>query len=217
MTAEKRKVEYGIKRAHYAAINATGDGFETPIEMLGARGFTAEVEVEDTPQYADNQVHLVIPGKELTSGELRMYQLVRSFMSHALGRKELQNGMLSNTGNRKPFALMFEGEEYFENGTTQDVISIYYNCLASPPSKDKNTTEGAIEGEELVTTLSINPCNFALDDDDIPVTDVTIYYDEVLTKPFFDNYGTAIYLPQDPAPVPPLPFTAETKTGKNAG
>jgi len=105
MAVEKRKVEFGIENAYYAPMLPDGTGFATPIPLIGATGCTMEVEAEDVAIYADNRVHLTIPGTDITTGELTMLQLPESFMIHAHGRKKMANGMLTNTGDRKTLLI----------------------------------------------------------------------------------------------------------------
>jgi len=211
MATEIRKVEFGIENAYYAPVLPEGAGFDAPIPLIGATGCTMEIEATDTPIHADNRVHLTIPGTDVVTGELSMLQLPESFMIHAHGRKKMVNGMLTNTGDRKVFALMFQGVQLMEDGTTTKVIHTFYNCLSGKPGFEKTTKADEVEAEALISPMTYSPSSYALDDEGIPTTYTTLYYSPE-TALFFSNFGKEIILPMTPGPVEFLTITPASST-----
>lgn len=201
--ADIRKVSYGIKKAFYALVDEVdGTTFGTPIDLIGITGFTMEASAEDTPEYADDQVHLVIPGLTSETGTLSLKQVPESFMTSCLGKEMNATGILTNTGVRKPFALTFLGTEYDAVGNETNVIFTMYNVLAGPQGITKTTVAGAKEGEvfELAVTLSTSPLALSDSGKESSYSEI---YQSTTTQGYFDQHGTEIYLPDTPVPVTP--------------
>lgn len=199
---ETRKVTYGVERACYVPITTSGNvsTFGEPIEMLGCRSVEVEETVKDTRKYADNVAHLTIPGTPTTEGTLKMYQVPESYSLYALGYKKMTNGMLVNTGVRKPHALMFimnelDGESLEEN----PILMIYYNGLAQRPKIASNTKEEEVEPNEIEIPYSFSPSQLALDDKGIAVTQGEFTKTAENAK-LFDKFMEAIILPTTDIP-----------------
>lgn len=151
------KVKYGLKNTHYAKITTDDLGnitYGTPKPWPGSVNLSMDAEGELTPFRADNMNYWVSSSNNGYTGEFESALIPRDFRIDILGEEEDANGALIERADAKPasFALMFQVEN--------DVAATrfcYYNCAATRPSSEANTTEETIEPQTDTISFNASP------------------------------------------------------------
>ena len=151
------KVKYGLKNVHYAKITEGENGaitYGTPVHWPGAVSMSLDAEGELTPFRADNMNYWVASSNNGYSGELETALIPDSFRKDILGEVEDTNGVLVEYADAKPssFALMFQVEN-----DVDATRFCYYNCTATRPSSEANTTEETIEPQTDTISFTASP------------------------------------------------------------
>lgn len=151
------KVLYGIKNVHVAVLTEANDGtisYSTPFAVDGAVGFSPEPQGESSIFYADDKIYFRKDLNNGYEGDLELAVAPDTFLTQILGRTTDSNGAIfeSNTDTISRFALMFEAE-----GDPKNRRYCYYDCTASRPTREHNTTEDTIEVGTETMTITVAP------------------------------------------------------------
>lgn len=152
----KNKIKYGLSNVHIAKITET-DGeitYGAPIAMPGAVSLTTEAEGDTTDFYADNIKYFVAVANNGYTGDLELAMTPDEFLTEILGQEEDNNGALieSSDDTNARFALMGEIE-----GDQRKRRFVYYDCTATRPSAEMNTTEESIEPQTDTISITMAP------------------------------------------------------------
>lgn len=149
------KVLYGIKNVYYAKLTES-DGtitYGTPAKLEGATGFSPSAQGDTTKFYADDKVWYVKAQNNGYEGDLTLAYVPDAFLRDILGRVIDANGaVVENSGDQQSrFALMFEAE-----GDPKARRYVYWDCTASRPTREHNTTEDSITVGTDTMTITMN-------------------------------------------------------------
>ena len=112
-TYDTREGTHGVSYGAFAKIVKTEEGaIDTsivPKSMTGLRTCSFETSQESNPFYADNVEHLRLMGAKTTEGTITVYQFPKQFVLDHLGKKEMPNTGLVDTGKGENFIFQFIG------------------------------------------------------------------------------------------------------------
>ena len=154
--AGENKVKFGLSNVHIAKITEN-DGvisYGTPFAIPGAVSLTADAEGETTPFYADNIKFYIATSNQGYTGDLEVAMLAREFLTEILGQVEDTNGALFESADdiNARFALMGEID-----GDAKKRRFVYYDCTATRPSAEMNTTEESKEPQTDTISITMSP------------------------------------------------------------
>lgn len=132
---------------HYAVQE--DDGYGTPAPLPGAVSISLEQQGEITPFYADGIVYYKSASNGGYEGDLEMALITDDFRKDVLGEEEDSKKVLIENINAqgKTFALGFQID-----GDVKPTLFWFYNCTATRPNVESETTEDTKEpGTETVT------------------------------------------------------------------
>lgn len=177
------KVLYGMSKCYIAKLTET-DGeitYDTPFEMPGVVGLSPEPQGETTKHYADNIVYYIANSNQGYEGELVITLTPEEFFTKILGQTKDTNGAIIENANDKTarFALMFEGQ-----GDKTARRWVYWDCTATRPTREHNTTEESIEvaTESITITMSPRSTDNAIKCHIEPTEENKAIYDKFFTK-----------------------------------
>lgn len=180
------KVKYGLKNVHYAIAtideltNTATYGDVKP--WPGAVSLSMDAQGDVTKFRADNVDYWVGRANNGYEGDLETALIPEDFRRTVLGDFEDSNGVLVEDAGAPTiaFALMFQFE-----GDQKAMRHVLYNCTASRPAVNGQTTEETIEPQtETVTITAVAIHNSALDKDLIKAR---ISQDEAAYSTWFDS------------------------------
>lgn len=153
------KVKFNIKNVHYALLKETKEGkvtWDAPVKIPGAVSIALDAKGEITPFYADGMVYYQTSSNTGYEGDLEMALIPDSFRTDVLMEKKDSKGVLIENSNVETakFALLFEFD-----GDQKSVRHVLYNCTATRPSVEGETTEDT--KEPTTETLSISAAPLA--------------------------------------------------------
>lgn len=201
MANNVRMISYGAQEAFWAPITSDVNGnkiYGAPQPLIGLRAVDVQRDLTNTAYYADNKVHLSIPGTLATTGTLTTYQLSEEFKIWALGYEKQSNGMLtlSDNPNPLPYALMFKGLRRDELGNMYEDLMTLYNVVSVPPANANMTSEAETSPEELATTFTAYGSSAAVTESGKDANYSILEYNENILE-VFENFGSKVLLPQD--------------------
>ena len=176
-----RKVKYNIKNVHYAV--KTEEGYDTPVPIPGAVSVSFEQQGEITPFYADGVVYYQSASNGGYEGDLEVALIPDSFRTDVLGEVADTNKVLFEnvSASGKAFALGFQID-----GDAGPTLFWFFNCTATRPNVESETTEDTIEPGTDTLTIS---CTSNEDGDvraktapDVAEGIIEEWFDEVYTK-----------------------------------
>lgn len=153
------KVKFNIKNVHYALLKEAEEGkvtWDAPVKIPGAVSIALDAKGEITPFYADGMVYYQTSSNTGYEGDLEMALIPDSFRTDVLMEKKDSKGVLIENSNVETakFALLFEFD-----GDQKSVRHVLYNCTATRPSVEGETTEDT--KEPTTETLSISAAPLA--------------------------------------------------------
>lgn len=153
MPGEKNKVKFNIKNVHYAVIEE-GGSFGTPVAMPGAVSLSLEQQGEITPFYADGIVFYQSASNGGYNGDLEVALVPDEFRKDVLQEEEDTNKVLFENANKngKSFALGFQID-----GDKEPTLFWFFNCTATRPNVESETTEDTKEPGTDTLTISCAP------------------------------------------------------------
>lgn len=152
----KNKVKFGLSNVHIAKITESEGKitYGTPFAMPGAKGLSADPEGDTTPFYADNIKYYIATSNQGYTGDLEIAITPEEFLTQILGQVKDSNGALFESADdiNARFALMGEIE-----GDAKKRRFIYFDCTATRPSAEANTTEESKEPQTDTISISMSP------------------------------------------------------------
>lgn len=187
------KVKFGLSNVHIAKITET-DGvisYGTPFAMPGAVSLSADPEGETTPFYADNIKYYIATSNQGYTGDLELAMTPDDFLKQILGQVEDANGALIESADdvNARFALMGEIE-----GDKKKRRFVYFDCTASRPSAEMNTTEESKEPQTdtISITMSARSTDKAIKAVIEPTTENKTVYDAFFTAVYEKASGSGV-------------------------
>ena len=151
------KVKFNIKNVHYAKLTEDESGtvtWVTPVKIPGAVSISLSVSGEISQFYADGIVYYQGASNSGYEGDLEMALIPDQFREDILKETKDEKGILIENASveTERFALMFEFD-----GDQKSTRHVLYNCTATRPSLEGNTTEGTKEPTTETLTISAAP------------------------------------------------------------
>ncbi|WP_449460711.1 major tail protein [Streptococcus suis] len=152
------KVKYNLKNVHAAKLTKSSSGtftYAAPKPIPGAVSISLEAEGDSSPFYADGIVYFRSTTNNGYSGDLEIALIPEWFRTEILKEELDNNGVLvekSTTNETEKFALLFEFD-----GDKKAIRHVLYNCSASRPSIESETTEESIEPGTETLSLTADP------------------------------------------------------------
>lgn len=156
MSESNNKVKFGLSNVRIAKITET-DGvitYGTPFAMPGAVGLSADPEGDTTPFYADNIKYYIAVSNQGYTGDLEIAMTPGQFLTEILGQTKDTNGAIFENADdiNARFAIMGEIE-----GDVKKRRFIYFDCTATRPSNEANTTEESKEPQTDTISITMSP------------------------------------------------------------
>lgn len=131
------KVHFNIKNVHYAVLDSTSE-YGTPVAIPGAVSLSVDPTGDESTFYADGIEYYKSYGSTGYEGSLNIAILPDAFRKDVLGEVEDTKHVLVEKTNPTitKFALGFQID-----GDDKSTYFWFYNCTASRPSVEANTTE----------------------------------------------------------------------------
>lgn len=156
MPETNNKILYGIEQCYVAVLTETEDGitYGKPFPIKGARGLNMDPQGDLTKVYADNIVFFKANSNQGYEGDLVLLITPEEFLTQILGQTKDKNGAILENADDKTarFALMFQGK-----GDEKARRWVFYDCVATRPSRENNTQEESIEAGEETMTITMSP------------------------------------------------------------
>lgn len=156
MPETNNKILYGIEQCYVAVLTETEDGitYGEPFPIKGARGLNMDPQGDLTKVYADNIVFFKANSNQGYEGDLVLLITPEEFLTQILGQTKDKNGAILENADDKTarFALMFQGK-----GDEKARRWVFYDCVATRPSRENNTQEESIEAGEETMTITMSP------------------------------------------------------------
>lgn len=152
MAANPSKIKYGLHNVYYATkSSSTSTPYNTPVAIPGAVSISMEPQGELTKFYADNGVYWQASSNLGYEGDLEMAKFPSTFLQAIFGESAGTNGVVAEYDNVQPkeFALLFEF-----SGDADHTRYAFYNCIATRPTINSNTTNESIEPQTETMTIS---------------------------------------------------------------
>lgn len=149
------KVKYGLSNVYYALKQAsTSTPYATPVAIPGAVSISMEPQGELTKFYADNGVYWQASSNLGYEGDLEMAKFPKEFLTDIFGFTAGTNGIVAEYDNIQPveFALLFEFA-----GDADHTRYAFYNCIATRPNVNGETTNETVEPTTETMTISAVP------------------------------------------------------------
>ena len=184
----KNKVKYNIKNVHYAPMTEEGTTtswptYATPVPWPGAVSISLEQQGSISKFYADGIVYWQSAKNNGYEGDYESAMVPDSFRQDCLGEELNETDKVyleKSTAASKAFALLFEFE-----GDASGVKHVLYNCTATRPNIESETSEDEIEPSTETLTISAaslpNGYVKAKTGDETTSTVVNSWFEEVYT------------------------------------
>lgn len=197
-TPSEKWIVYGDKEFYYALLKDGSSGtkeFDTPVRIPGMRGFTSEVEQEDTQVYADDMIYATIPGVKSRTGEATVLYIPSAYAVAALGYKKMTNEMLVDTGVKQPHCIFYvQDARNADTGEITQIIHFFYNVTASEGEIETTTVEDEVEVNEMTISYTCANSAIAKDSEGNGVAYGKLVRSET-NATLFDTYKTTVLLP----------------------
>lgn len=153
------KVRFGLEKVYYALIGDDGE-YEAPKPLPGAVSLTLEPEGSSNTFFADNMPYVAFTSNAGYTGELELACLEDAAAIDLLGEAKAGNGVVYEDASAlsKAFALLFQ-----VCGNVNEKRYALYNCTASRPSKNANTTNDSIDPDTDTLSITAIPTEIEVD------------------------------------------------------
>lgn len=138
------KVKFNIQNVHYAVLDDAQGTYGTPVHIPGAVSLTTDPTGDDSIFWADGVKYYVAYNNTGYEGDFEVALLPDSFRIDVLGDVLDSKNVLVEKADAPTvkFALGFQID-----GDKESTFFWYYNCAASRPSSEANTTEESKDPE----------------------------------------------------------------------
>ena len=153
-TTKKNKVKFNIKNAHVAPMQVDDEGtitYDTPFAVPGSVSLSLEAQGEITSFYADGVRYYVSASNNGYEGDWENALIPDEFREKILKETVDANKALIETQNTETQAFAFGFEI---DGDVKGTKFWFYNCTATRPTVESNTTEDTIEPTTDTLTIS---------------------------------------------------------------
>lgn len=181
------KVKFGLSHCYFAPITVGNGGavtYGSPVALPGAVSLNFAPSGDSVNFAADNVYNYYSSGGASNlSGDLEMALIGDDFKKAILGYVEDTNGALYISGSptTKAFALLFQFE-----GDANAVRHVLYNCTATRPALNSNTTGETKEPVTETITVTASPA---------PDTNLLHAYLAESTDTAYTGWFSAVYTP----------------------
>lgn len=151
------KIKYGLRNVYYSKITVGNDNsytYATPVAIPGAVNLSASASGDSNDFYADDIIYFNETANQGYEGDLEIALIPDSFLTDILGETTDSNGALIENADAKTsaFALMFEVQ-----GDSKGRRTCFYNCTASRPNQDAQTTEASKTPNTQTLSIKMMP------------------------------------------------------------
>ncbi len=197
---DTREVTHGTSRGFWADITrdtSTGAvNIGTPQAFTGLNDVKIETKQDQSSYYADNVTHITLNGNPQTTGDLTVYQFPKAFVTGHLGKKAMENGGLTDTGNYKSFVFGYVETVTNEFGDETELLHEFFNMQASAPTGESKSDEDKATPVEFDIPVTASQNNGVLDSDGKPVTELQLLKTNDNAN-FFESAFDKVILPTD--------------------
>ena len=148
------KVKFGIKNVHIFPKLSDTPTFDDVIDVPGAKSLTLDAQGEISKFYADNMVYYQTSSNNGYEGDLEVALIPQEVMEKIFNYVKDTKKVLTENSSKDvvPFAMTFE-----EDGDVTGTKFVLYNCTATRPSRNLNTTEESKEPTTQTLKVSAAP------------------------------------------------------------
>lgn len=157
----ENKVQFNLKNVHYAVLTETVSQGEvtrswgTPVHVPGAVSLSLDHQGDISPFYADGIVYYKAVSDNGYEGDLEMARFPDSMRQAIWGDTiGATSKVLTENAKVEPknFALLFQID-----GDADNEFYVLYNCAATRPAIEANTTEDSKTPTTQTSTISATP------------------------------------------------------------
>ena len=203
MATGENKVQFNLKNVHYAVITELSPTptFDTPVAVPGAVSLSLEQQGELTKFYADGIVYYQSSSNNGYEGDLEMARFPDQMYQDIWGDtlSDTDNVLMENANTQpNPFALLFQID-----GDVSRALYCLYNCTATRPNIEGETTNESKEPKTATCTVSAVP---------LPDGNVRAKTTATTTEGVITNWFKKVYMPSAAAAAAAtanVPATAE--------
>jgi phi13 family phage major tail protein len=159
MTTTANKVKFGLKNVYYATATVAEDGtfsYSTPVAIKGAVKMSLKHKGDSEDFYADDAPFYTLNNNNGYSGDFEFALVPDQLKIDCMGYSKDSNNSIYEDANAeiKPFALMYE-----VSGDASKTKFVYYNCSASRPDDEADTTgeKKTVKTEKLTISAKKRP------------------------------------------------------------
>lgn len=157
MATGENKVQFNLKNVHYAVLTALTPTptYDTPVAVPGAVSLSLEQQGELTKFYADGIVYYQSSSNNGYEGDLEMARFPDQMYEDIWGDTlSATDNLLMENANVQPnsFALLFQID-----GDVSGTLYCLYNCTATRPNIESETTNESKEPKTASCTVSAVP------------------------------------------------------------
>lgn len=186
MSSTGNKVQFSIRNVYIAKGTIVGNNatYEKPKHIPGAVTLAMEPQGEISKFYADGITYWQSPSNNGYEGDLTMALFPDWFLSDIMAMVKDDNGVIIEDATPEPsmFAMAFEVE-----GDQKARRFVYYNCTATRPNAEHNTTE---EGNKTPDTESVTVSAAPL-----PNGIVRAKTGDDVDQEIYDDWFNMVYMP----------------------
>lgn len=149
------KVKFGIKNVHIAPMtDTTAETYGTVIAIPGAVSLSLEAQGDTSDFYADNTKYFVSVANNGYSGDLEIANIPEEVLKAIFKLTADTNDVLveNSAVEPVPFAMMWE-----QDGDATGTKFVLYNCKATRPSREFNTTTESKEVQTMTLSVVASP------------------------------------------------------------
>ena len=149
------KVKFGIKNVHIAPMtDTTAETYGTVIAIPGAVSLSLEAQGDTSDFYADNTKYFVSVANNGYSGDLEIANIPEEVLTAIFKFEEDTKKVLVENSKYEPvpFAMMWE-----QDGDVTGTKFCLYNCKATRPSREFNTTTESKEVQTMTLSVVASP------------------------------------------------------------
>lgn len=157
MAATENKVQFNLKKVHYAVMNTGGSTptWATPVPVPGAVNISLKAQGKLNKFYADGMVYYQSSSNAGYEGDLEMARFIDKMLQDVWGYiSDATSKVMIETVNAEPksFALLFQID-----GDAGNDLYCLYNCTGTRPGIAAATSTETKEPQTQTSTISVAP------------------------------------------------------------